>query len=381
MPGAFGSTILFVCALAGFAIVASIALAYAVHVVVTVVAATASGQDEVIWAGETPLDWIPEVPPVVGLLVLCLAPAQILSAGLAHAFLPDAPGLRFLVLAAACLWLLFPVGLLSSLSGESPWMFLRPAALGRMLLQPRALVVFYAVSAVVGLAVGGAWLLAFWLGRPILAAVAAAVTASGVLLYSRLLGRLGWLASRATLVKPRRRRPVRRKPRRTRAEARDPWAAPPTPAAESKRPVKRPPDDSEEGLGYGLADEPPARPPQFRLIKGTYYLDVETPEAPAKPGVDPPARPPADSDEELPRMIDEELPPQRPAAPEFTRSRLEEEIAAGREEPRPPRHPLVTGVYSFPFYSTNVRPWLELCVGALAVGFAVGTLFLPAGGP
>src|SRR5262249_38301983 len=62
--------------------------------------------------------------------------------------LADEPALIVLV-AGVVLWLFFPVGLLSSLTGESRWAFFRPKLLSALVRLGTATLLFYALTAVV----------------------------------------------------------------------------------------------------------------------------------------------------------------------------------------------------------------------------------------
>src|SRR5439155_26740069 len=100
-------------------IVGAYVLAYAAHCLLTVVEQTAAGAEQVTWPDEPAADWLSRAVFLAILLAVWLTPAGILARALREGLLPGEPGLRLLVLAVPGLWLLFPVGLLSSLSATS----------------------------------------------------------------------------------------------------------------------------------------------------------------------------------------------------------------------------------------------------------------------
>jgi hypothetical protein len=55
-------------------------------------------------------------------------------------------------------------------------------------------------------------------------------------------------------------------------------------------------------------------------------------------------------------------------------SELELRLAQRPEEPPPPPLPLVSGVYTFPWYPQTLMVWLSLSVGALLLGLLIQLL-------
>lgn len=91
-------------------------------------------------------------------------------------------------------WLLFPIGILSSLTGRSPWMPISLDLLSRLPQKFFSLIAFYILGAV-PLAAFFSWLV-FGVGRD--AGIArilpiSALAAAGWIVYARLAGRYGFL--------------------------------------------------------------------------------------------------------------------------------------------------------------------------------------------
>ena len=97
MISGFADAVLLVCILAGFAIIASLYLAYAAHCLLVVIEGTAAGTDQVVWPDEPVADWVARAAYVGGLAALWLVPAGLLSRALRHDWLPEEPALRFLL--------------------------------------------------------------------------------------------------------------------------------------------------------------------------------------------------------------------------------------------------------------------------------------------
>lgn len=263
--------------------------------------------------------------------------------------IPDSPLLSFLIPAAVLLWLLFPIVLLSSGSAGSPWMVFRPQVLGFMLRRPLATLAFYlssgllfAVCLFLGWrAFAGTGL--FWL-------VAPPVAAATLFIYARQLGRLAWQFDR-TGFRGRRTRPA---PKGTAVEAprpkkrkksevpqtTDPWAVSEQGRPKKKRRSVTPQSDKLEAYGLAKDDAPPP-PPKPAAAESPWDQEPlgiqEEPELSASKS----------------EVWKADLP--KPTA-------LDMKLAAGPELPPPPRIPLVSGVYTFPWYPDNVVVWVALSI-------------------
>lgn len=326
---------------------------YASHSFLLVVQETAAGNDKVIWPDEPWHDRIGKFFSLACLLAFWLLPAYYMLSLFDRVawFVPVAYGV---------LWLLFPVSLLSLLSAPAPWMILRPRVLWRLLCHARALVVFYAVTGLVlllctclfGAAVflgrvelppvevddkserlGELLEIVVLLGQIFVLPVAALGLAAGLLLYARLLGRLGWLLHGDDL-RHRRGAPKSRLPAM-------PEAGTPAPATAgvAAGPVFL------EGEGYEVVEDEPGS-----------SLSTASAESSSATRMDP-----------VPLAV---LPPEPVAAPFppiLEVSAFEARMARGSARPRPPRRPLVSGVYGFLLYRTTLRPLSWLSLGNLVV--------------
>jgi hypothetical protein len=245
----------------------------------------------------------------------------------------------------AIFWLVFPVSLLSSLSGESRFMIMRGPILKGLARCRRATLHFYASTFGLLLASGGLvyFCLVGWeetlpatLGTAadivsivVLLPMVGAAGGLVLLLYGRLLGRLAWLMDVANPNKL-----PETEAGEENAEEQDETApaveATALPAAATKE-------------TYALVDEPPHEPPAAEPFRW-------------QPGRMPPAPPPRRQWRDRPDQPppDSELEPER----------------------RPDREPVEEGVIPplltrrvvlFPFYRSTLKAWLWLTVGATCV--------------
>ena len=167
------------------------AVIYAMHCLLVVVQDTAAGNDEVTWPAEPIQDSLGGALHLVAVVLIWLALFGVLARALKDVLLPDDPLLRFLLLAIPGLWLFLPVALLSSLSASSRWFVFRPVVVWNMLrLAPSTFMVYLLSALLAGLLTVLAYVTVFrgWL---VVAPVAAVATATALLIYGRLLGRLG----------------------------------------------------------------------------------------------------------------------------------------------------------------------------------------------
>jgi hypothetical protein len=233
---------------------------------------------------------------------------------------------------------------------------LRPALIAGLFRVFPASMTFYAVSAllVAGLAALG---FASFTGLGLLVVPAMALAgATGLFVYARLLGRLGSQLSdlqapqpeepaqhpaSSTRRPPRKRRPVRG------VKTIDPWAVP-------KKKARAPRESASELEAYGIAPE-------------------DAPAAPPEPPSEAPAR--SRPQEEAYGVCRDEPPPdsRHPTrAEDETTVTKEADASRGNErQSKPARaltHPFLEGVYSFPWYEGNVRPWMVVAGGLLAMG-------------
>ncbi len=382
---AAGHFIIFFSILVATVIVSIIVLAYAGYSFLVAFIDTAAGADEIIWPGDPVQDWFFKGWYLTWLLAVWAVPPTLLAGLL---------GLeRWLCVlaAAAVLWLLFPVTLLSSLSASSAMLIFRPVIVRLLLKQFRLTVAFYAVSGMI-VAICGS-LFSFGMTGPFAVVPAVAIVgAIGFLIYARLLGRVAWVITwQDPAAKKREKRPEeadrivsfdpwsgpwekaknqsearqpprsqqveppprKKKPRlKKRSRAYDPWAASPdeprpTPA-KSARPfvVQQEPDAPSEGTYELMPEQSSPAPP----IPAAARADVPAPDSQSY---------------ELSPLSASEPPKLPPAAPPAV-SKLEEELAAPRQHAPPPPRPLVSAVYSFPFYQRTLPALVTLILGFFA---------------
>jgi hypothetical protein len=344
-------------------------LAYAARCVLVVVQETAVGHDEVVWPKEPYVDWLGHAVQFLELVGIWLAPAALTARLLRETWLPDDGALRVLFLTIPGLWLFFPIGLLSSLSAQSNWVPFRWTIFRCFLRVPIAALRFYILSALVlGVALVP-WYYGLFGGEGVLLLAAAPLSAAGLLIYSRLLGRIAWIIQRLpstqqtpAKAKAEKQQPKRKKKRKPSRPVQDPWAVPDDEERERKMRKKYPwakerksqgqAPSAEEIEGYGLASEqpgapqpPPEKPPRSRFARSPEeYEPYEMRSA-------------AESEPAKPSELQSEL---------FAEQVRQEIAQRTRTEPPAPKHPFVSGVYNFPLYSASLPQWL-----ALSLAFAV----------
>jgi hypothetical protein len=333
----------------------------------------------VIWPGEPITDWLFKVWYLGWLLAVWAVPASFVVA------LLRLPAWLSALYLAAILWLVFPVGLLSSLSAESRLVVLRPTIVGLLLKRFGSTLGFYASSAWI-VFICGAFGFAAVFGPFLLAIGAAVVGALGCLIYARLLGRLALIINRSDSS----RRRARNQERTEQRETFDPWSVPEEESHAEAKPhprgratSKMPPKKKKLRVRPDRAVDPWAMPVEEAIPKKTKPIPsaASVPEDPYGPaeGTYELAENESSSLPEPHTALGEEkaepyvvsqssgrvsskLPPVRPEI-----SKLEEELAAPRRPPPVPPWPLVTGVYSFPFYREAMGPCGTMAFGFFAV--------------
>jgi hypothetical protein len=328
--------------------------AYAVHSLFVVIEQTAAGFDRVAWPHETFFDWFAKLFTFLVLLFILLFPIGFLLPSLDfHA----GPGAALLV-ASICfviVWLIFPVVLLSSLSGPSRFTLLRWEIVKGLARCWPCLLAFYGLTGVMQfLAVGGLYfvvagwreidlmttppgmtnpvaLLSLVAGVP----VAALLCSTGLLWYARLLGRLGWMLQ---IVEPHAEDEVRDDVITAELveESQSSFDSPAPPAPAKALPLGLP-APSVVGETYAMVDEPPPSPPERPAFRW-------------QPGQMPSPAPPRSEWRDQPRG-----PSDRP--PDLT-----------EEKPEPCTAPRVASlvepkVVFFPWYRTSLWAWLAITFG------------------
>jgi hypothetical protein len=348
--GAAGGVILFVMTMVVAVILGLAVFAYIAHCFLLITQETAAGNDEVRWPSESYYDWLWQAPYLAWLAGVWLLPAVLLVRVLNPPSPRFAPGLWLALVSVAVLWLMFPVSLLSSLSGNSRWLVFRADVVRRLVKRAPPVLFFYGASGLLLVAGGTMVYFILGLGRGGLMLPAAGLVGATVLfIYARLLGRVTWIISKV-------RAPAAHSPRK----AKRPWVpgdTPPKPRRAAPAPAKkRAPIRTPEGLvqGYGVSQEEelPAPEPE-PAVEVDSRAPIPTPDGPVD-GYDL-------SGEALPALPGEEEEKARLASL-YAPSRFAERLEL-REEVRPPALPLVTGVYTFPWYSLSMPHWGLVALG------------------
>jgi hypothetical protein len=355
---------IFVCTLVLATLVFTALAAYAAHCLLVVVEDTSAGNDVVQWPDEPYRDWIWKPVYLAWLIAFWAFPVAIIVRLTRPPILHDSVSLQILLFSLPGLWLFFPISLLSSLSARSRWVVFRPAVLVSLASFAPTTLGFYAISVVLVGIVGVALYAGLAMKNSIyLLPLVGGVLAAVFLIYARLLGRMAWLLT--TVRKDvdetddeEQPLPLRRsgKKKRPPPPVHDPWKAPTGAPDEGETPVVSTPLDGEIE-GYGLADEnKPREVPvkkkkrPFEEPEGSYDLAAEAP---------PPAKKKDDFKLELPRHRRQDIALPKP-------STLEMRLAVRTAPPPPPRMPLVSGVFNFPWYQEGLGPWFKLSVGFFA---------------
>lgn len=358
------------------------ALSYAAHSLLVIITDTAAGLDEVRWPAESWIEWIgPLGQFAVFFLTLIFPVGVVLHAADDHLF-PDQPALGIAVVVVTWLWLMFPVGLLSFMGAGSPFAIVYPPVI-RSLFRLPSLIVFYIVTGIGAAGLANLWYLALFTKQPAWVVPAALATAWGLLIYGRLLGRIGWLAGQ--LEEPRRKRPApkakaKQQPQPRKAlEVSDPWAAP---VDKAEEPGSQPREAEKVPAlpvgATGAASEASEKAGEFDMLKLAPLVDVRVMPAPqAKAG---PAPAPYQVSGEQVDTSNIQLAPEDTVVQD---EEVEDEPqpadgppALARRRPRSddtpaPDYPMFSGVYTFPWYATSVRAMVILTLAWAAFGFCL----------
>jgi len=332
---------------------------YLAHHFLVIVELTAAGHDRMTWPKEPYKDWLWKPPYLAWLIAFWLAPAGITLKFVKMPFLADSKWLQFIALALPGLWLFFPITLLSSFSATSRLIIFRPAIVRGLLQFPGKLLGFYLITAALLGVCGASYLWAgasknFWM-MPL----SAGIVSAGILIYARLLGRLGWMLQQIkgrALDRPRRKpsRPSGKKRRLTgdldQYEDRGPWKMPQPGAEEVVKPVVSPWYGQLDS--YGFDDYDPEAKKLEEIKKSKVPFD-----GPAEPYVLSKEEPPP-----VPARTGES--PHADARADLTKpSEYEMRLAAHDPEPDPPKILFVSGVFNFPWYTDCLPIWLFVAGG------------------
>jgi hypothetical protein len=295
---------------------------------------------------------------------------------------------RFFLLAIPGLWLLLPVALLSSLSTSSRWFVFRPVVVWNMLRLAPFTFMVYMLSALLAASVAGLAYVTLVCGWLVLAPAAAVATATAILIYGRLLGRLGWKMGRLYVSKQKR---IKRA-RSTAAAPREPPPAPDDPLGPEEL------DPDWETTPYG---QKRPRVKGYGVTQGAHpeqSIQRALPEARAADANEPVASDEADPQWEITPHgqrrrrttsygISQEPATASGAAPEEGVTSLHVPPPASVTDRPPASEPtdfdriiraksrqitgskrsFLGGVFSFPWYRGTRIPWLLLSMGFLVV--------------
>jgi hypothetical protein len=361
---------------------------YAAYSLFVTLVSTASGSDEVIWPGEPLQENVPLFIFFCWILAVWAVPAYFV---LDYA---GVTGLRCLFLIIGFLWFMFPISLLSALSGSSRWIIFRSAVVQLFAKQAPTVLGFYLST--LALVVICTWIFYQGATGPIPAIGAAGlVGAAWVLIYGRLLGRLAWLLSETRLKKKRKKNG---KVEESEVQVIGSWG--PTEDDDDEADDEAKESDTELELQmppgqkkmkrlrdrFPAADSRTAPPPEEPPVKlpapvlnaageedplgpstGSYGIAAEqaTPIQPSNEAQTAPTDPELQAFQMAPHSESApvSLPPS--ATPELTK--LERELLGPRTPKPPPRPLLLKGVYTFPFYSTSLRAFASLAFGLIAM--------------
>lgn len=124
-PSEAFAVIIAVVLVAAEVLVSLLVYSYAAYSFLETLENTASGNDEVIWPGDPLPDWIWRLWYLAWIVAVWAVPLYFVLGY--HTLTPW----QFAVALLALLWLIFPVSLLSSMSGSSRWIIFRPSVLHR----------------------------------------------------------------------------------------------------------------------------------------------------------------------------------------------------------------------------------------------------------
>src|SRR5204863_316335 len=119
-----------------------------------------TGNDEVIWPDEPYYDWIWRGAAIAWLILVWLAPLGVILKIVYRDIYTEAPGLAA-CFAIAALWLLFPIGILSSLLAKTRWAFLHVQAFRALAHSPSTALGFYVASLALVAAASVLWVAVF----------------------------------------------------------------------------------------------------------------------------------------------------------------------------------------------------------------------------
>jgi hypothetical protein len=383
--GAAGSLIIFFSLMVAQILVGGLFLTYAAYSFLHVLVSTSAGNDEVVWPGDPLFDWLFKGWYLGWILVLSVLPGLLI---ISFARIPPRSPAWVIALAGS-LCCLFPIFLLSSLSGASRMYVLRGQILSGMGKRFGLVLIFYFSSALVVVgSITFVWYSMVY-GDLLLVPVAMTSLAIAIVFYARLLGRLG----HAITEEPARKQSG--KSGRPRGESdkkiSDRWGKPDTPLTGDL--VLRPRTGEKKSGGrkkrtkkskavdpWAVPDLEPLARPQRAVIPSNHHDDdplgpavggydvqsVGNDETSAKQPLPAGAMGEPSDGYELTRA---DLPPELQRAPALAEvSKYELALASPKQRPDLPTNPMMSGVFTFPFYPTSIGPTGTIALGLVLMG-------------
>jgi hypothetical protein len=251
--GNAGAVIIYVMCVAASCIIGLYVAMYAARCLLVIVDQTAGGNNELTWPDEPMQDWFGQGLHLIWLLIFSFVPAWALGQLLAYVAPQTAPWQWLLFLAAV--WLIFPICLLSNLTGHGRWTVLHPKLLRGLVYDIGATLLFFLLS---GLILAGTGFLIHWTlngGGWNLVLLTPVVVAFAWFIYARLLGRIAHLIGNRVWPEGKARKKAA--PKSPATNPNDPWAVP-EPLAEGET-------DDEDDLPTGDIDESTETPVRQEL--------------------------------------------------------------------------------------------------------------------
>ncbi len=254
--GAAGQMIIFFSLLVALILVGGIVLAYAGYSFLNVLIGTSAGSDAVRWPGDPFFDWMFKGWYLAWIAVMSVLPA-FLVVSIAHVP-PRELTWNCALAGSACLC--FPIFLLSSLSGSSRMLLVRGEILGGMARRFAMTLGFYLFSSAILMGCTAFIWYSLMKGDVWFVPLATATLSMGLLVYARLLGRLG----HAITEEPEPKKSVGTKGKRNGPAERkvDNWGVPEIPLPhDKKKPIKKAASKKKvQKKGLGTAVDPWAVP-------------------------------------------------------------------------------------------------------------------------
>jgi hypothetical protein len=365
LASGIGNGIIFFMSMIAAIIIGLYTAAYAAHILLAVIDATAGGADEVTWPDEPVVDWLWKFAYLLWMVAIWLIPLGLVSRWLLDTR-PAAQAMPGILTTAAILfWLLFPISLLSSMSATSHWVIFSPAVLPRMASRAGSVVIFFLLTGPL-LAVGALALFGLvFAGPPVIAPVEALVLTAVLLIYARLFGRLA-LQLRLAGDQDRPARPTKRRP---------------AVQAQAAERVARSAPQGGDVIRAG--DLPPVNAPDEEARTG---YDVLLTDAGAPTPAPAARRRPVD--EEGPGQYGladgaPDVPPPRQQLPEtlLNPSEYERKLAGLGRRGKVPDHPWTSNTWTFPLAAINRGPIVWMTLGFAVAGSMcrLMTSFTPGG--